>query len=259
MKTLNREHEPRRAERRDVKCIVLRALLETLHRFKWNAEQHLRTNSSWSFVWGGAISHFSSVIYVERMLSGFSVLPHDPYFEPYAKAVQVYSSHTDAFFRFSLQLGINLSLLSLHLSARTHWNHLVRPFSHVMWISNCFTIVLHYLLGHTIYDLAFVYPYNAACIAWECDECEMNVSMTRSLYSRSGFHLRNACNVCVRWRQRHQQRDEATLQKLIPWAKHKKSFSKFRTRSFHILFVYLYVFVCACTLGKYVRSNRKLL
>lgn len=64
---------------------------------------------------------------------------------------------------------------SIWVLIHTHWNHLVRAFSLVMWTSNCFTIVLHYLLGHTIYDLAFVYnTYSMYCsgMRWMWNECK---------------------------------------------------------------------------------------
>lgn len=122
----------------------------------------LKMNSSWSFVWGVAISHFSSVIYVKRMLLWF-------FFIHVYVCVSVYGKPYFTRGSFSFSFGCALKSLSALVTRFELFYH---------------CIALHYLLGHNLW-LGICMLGNA-----------MNVECT-TRYFEVVFYLNSKC---VRWK-----------------------------------------------------------
>lgn len=121
-------------------------------RLSTNAEQHLRWISSWSFVWGVAISHFSSVIYVKRMLLWFST---------YANADGFFFLHWYFWWdREWTECLLIFNVLATHL-VYAHWNHLT-----VCFLRNAIRIVLPFCIA--LFTRTQFMTWHLC--AWECDE-----------------------------------------------------------------------------------------
>lgn len=145
-------------------------------------------------------------------------------FEPYAKLrASAEFAHTR---NLALAVALSLSYLFGCSSVSVLALALKSLSAHVMWISNCFTIVLHYLLGHTNLWLGI-----CICVvyAWECDECEMNAMTCSSFQNAVGFTWRILeCVKClVRWRQPcHAGNTNRWLHQLRKLIKRRKRMSK---------------------------------
>lgn len=196
MKTLNREREN---EPSSVRCKMYRIAGITWNIASIQVKCRTALKSEFELVICLRRCHFSFLIsylcwaHVER------------FFGSTARSIFTWAickSRTALVHRF-FSAGIHLLAA---LSAHTHWNHLVRAFSPL--VMGNFELFYHCIALFTrTHNLWPGICIHTVWIAWECDECEMNVSMTRSLYSKCGFYLREMramfvcggdCNIAMR-------------------------------------------------------------
>lgn len=185
----------------------------------------LKMNSSWSFVWGVAISHFSSVIYVAVAF----------YICSRASLNLVLSLSTRTHFEHSMCACKRVWLCVCVCAPVCVWQHR----NHLVLVCNAIRIVLPLyciIYSDTIYDLAFVclgmrWMYdaipksglylNSKCVRWCCDvlylcrpKCFIWASF-RSCAAQNGFAHTHT-------RKQHTRREMA------------KSSKKFRLSSFSL-------------------------